>query len=161
MKRCKTCGSVKPLDDFYADARLSDGRKSECKQCTQARVKAWGESNRDKTKKYKKAWSEKNEAKHVELRKQWVASNRGKSLAINAKRRAKRLGAIPSWADLSRIESVYLEAGRRIDAGEDVHVDHVVPLCSPVVCGLHVHENLRIVPANVNRSKSTSFDGGW
>lgn len=161
MKQCKTCGSVKPHEAFYTDARLPDGRKSECKQCTKARVKAWGESNRARTNQYKKAWSEKNEAKHIELRKQWAASNRGKSLAINAKRRAKRLGAMPPWADLKRIEAVYLEAGHRIDAGEDVHVDHVVPLRSPVVCGLHVHENLRIVPATVNRSKSSSFDGGW
>lgn len=161
MKRCKTCGAIKPADQFYADPRLPDGRKSECKACTKARVKAWGEANRDKTKTYKKAWSEKNETKQVQLRKQWVASNRGKSLAINAKRRAKRLGAIPPWADLQRIKSVYLEAGRRIDAGEDVHVDHVIPLRSPLVCGLHVPENLRIVPASENRSKSIKFEGGW
>jgi hypothetical protein len=33
------------------------------------------------------------------------------------------------------------------------HVDHVIPLRHPLVCGLHAHTNLRVVPALVNLKK--------
>ena len=32
-KRCTVCGTVKPLDDFYAAERMRDGRQSRCKAC--------------------------------------------------------------------------------------------------------------------------------
>jgi 5-methylcytosine-specific restriction endonuclease McrA len=32
-------------------------------------------------------------------------------------------------------------------------VDHIVPLKSPLVCGLHVEHNLQVIPATQNRRK--------
>ena len=41
-KACTKCGVVKPLDEFYTDARASDGRGSHCKECCRARRReAW------------------------------------------------------------------------------------------------------------------------
>lgn len=37
--------------------------------------------------------------------------------------------------------------------GVKYQVDHVVPLQSRIVCGLHSHTNLQVIPANVNQSK--------
>jgi len=37
-KRCKSCGEVKPKDDFYRHPKVSDGYLNECKECTKARV---------------------------------------------------------------------------------------------------------------------------
>jgi hypothetical protein len=34
------------------------------------------------------------------------------------------------------------------------HVDHIVPLISPVVCGLHWYRNIRVIPAKENMMKS-------
>lgn len=66
--------------------------------------------------------------------------------------------ATPRWADRQQIAAVYKEA-RRLSAETGVphHVDHIIPLNHPQVCGLHVPANLRAVPAAVNLAKHNSF----
>lgn len=47
-KRCVKCGETKPLEDFYRKKSSSDGRWSECKDCTKARKREYERNNRDK-----------------------------------------------------------------------------------------------------------------
>lgn len=37
-------------------------------------------------------------------------------------------------------------------------MDHIIPLNHPLVCGLHVHNNLRVVLESTNRKKASKFD---
>lgn len=60
--------------------------------------------------------------------------------------------AQPPWADVEKIKAVYTEARRR-----GMTVDHVVPLKHPLVCGLHVHTNLRIMPMVKNAAKGNRW----
>ncbi|QKW95416.1 hypothetical protein [Ralstonia phage RPZH6] len=39
------------------------------------------------------------------------------------------------------------------------HVDHFVPLKGTIVCGLHVIENLRVIPISINTSKGNRLLG--
>lgn len=79
--------------------------------------------------------------------------------AAASRRRAAKLNAMPCWADKRKINAIYARASRlREETGENWHVDHIVPLQSPVVCGLHVHQNLRIIPALENIKKSNKFE---
>ena len=72
-----------------------------------------------------------------------------------AKRRSTLLRAIPKWANLAAIEAIYREANRIEKlTGMEYHVDHIVPLQSRIVCGLHCESNLRVLPATSNISKS-------
>lgn len=68
-------------------------------------------------------------------------------------RKANKLRATPRWADMSNVRAIYAEAQRRRELGEDVHVDHIVPLKSDVVCGLHWEANLQILGAKENVAK--------
>lgn len=73
-------------------------------------------------------------------------------------RGAARRGAIrqatPRWANISAIEALYAQARSRTkESGTQYVVDHVVPLQSPIVSGLHCESNLMVITAMENGRK--------
>lgn len=63
--------------------------------------------------------------------------------------------AWPDWcASHPGFKTIYSEAKRRRSMGQDVHIDHIIPICSDLVCGLHVPWNLQVLSAGENLSKS-------
>jgi 5-methylcytosine-specific restriction endonuclease McrA len=68
------------------------------------------------------------------------------------KRHTCKLQATPSWADLDGIEDVYLEAEYM-----QMEVDHIVPLQSNLVCGLHVWDNLQLLTKSENCQKKNHY----
>lgn len=84
----------------------------------------------------------------------WAKANPGKVLARSNRYRAAKLKACPSWADSEAIERIYALAAAISEAtGVRHHVDHIVPLQGKIVRGLHVDNNLQILPAAHNQSK--------
>jgi 5-methylcytosine-specific restriction endonuclease McrA len=82
----------------------------------------------------------------------------GKVAAKNALQRARRLQATPVWVDIEALRSVYVEAKQLSkERSINYHVDHIVPLQHPLVCGLHVPWNLQIITAEQNILKSNNF----
>lgn len=75
-----------------------------------------------------------------------------------ARRRASKLQRMPAWADKRKIAAIYANARKiSISSGISYHVDHVVPLQGPNVCGLHVEHNLEIVTGVVNQAKGNRW----
>ena len=70
---------------------------------------------------------------------------------LAAKRRAMKLRATPSWANLDDIKKIYMSCPKGF------HVDHIIPLQHKSVCGLHISENLRIVSASYNLRKNNKL----
>lgn len=71
---------------------------------------------------------------------------------------AKYIRARPPWANLKAINGFWKQSMRRTaETGVQHSVDHIVPLIHPFVCGLHVENNLRIIPLadNIRKSNST------
>lgn len=69
------------------------------------------------------------------------------------RKRAKEL-ASPVWRNHKLILEIYAHA-RRLSkmTGIQHHVDHIVPLTSKLVCGLHNEFNLRVIPGDENLKK--------
>jgi hypothetical protein len=73
-------------------------------------------------------------------------------------RLALKRKATPAWANLAAIDVLYIEAKRReLETGVKWHVDHIVPLKSKLVCGLHVEANLVVLTASENIAKSNRY----
>ena len=59
---------------------------------------------------------------------------------------------MPPWADKQVISDFYR------DCPVGFHVDHIVPLNSEVICGLHIVENMMYLPQKENLKKGNKID---
>lgn len=74
------------------------------------------------------------------------------------KRLSKQRGHVdakPPWMSWKEISEVYLNRPKGF------HVDHIVPLNHPDVCGLHVPWNLQYLSPEENIRKSNRWDGTY
>lgn len=69
-----------------------------------------------------------------------------------ALRRARKAQATPPWVNLEELKDIYY----KVPTG--YHVDHIVPLTHPLVCGLHVPWNLQYLSPKENNEKSNKMD---
>ena len=67
------------------------------------------------------------------------------------KRRALKINAVPKWCNLEKIKEIYKNCPK------GYHVDHIIPLNNPIVCGLHVENNLQYLTARENTSKGNKL----
>lgn len=95
----------------------------------------------------------------AENSRQWRQDNSDGVAAQCAHRRARKLEATPNWADLKAIAEIYTKCAEITKrTGIKHQVDHIIPLTSDLVCGLHVESNLQILTADENNKKNNSFD---
>jgi hypothetical protein len=79
--------------------------------------------------------------------------------AERALRRCREKQRTVSWANLEKIKQLYREARKLTEeTGVPHHVDHIIPLQGKLVSGLHVENNLRVIPAKENISKHNRFE---
>jgi hypothetical protein len=108
------------------------------------------------------AWFKANPEKYKEYHKKFQAKlfliNPEYVLEKNANRRAMLKKAVPKWANRDNIRKIYKEAKEKSKKDNiSYHVDHIIPLQNPFVCGLHVETNLRIIKASENHKKSNKL----
>jgi hypothetical protein len=148
--------------------------KIEWEEGNQARVEYFREYNRrEEVKDRKNEWYQENREMvinnaatrpaHVlrEYRNTWKTNNKTQIRADTKARRRKHREATPKWLSRkqrSEIRQVYQIAITMTQTtGEQYVVDHIVPLRSEVVCGLHVPWNLRVITQEENLKKSNKF----
>ncbi len=102
-------------------------------------------------------WKKANPHSHRKSSANWKKNNAGHNSAIMAKRRADKIQRTPAWLtgeQLTAIDKLYKQAAwlTRI-TGVKWHVDHIVPLKGKNVSGLHIPDNLQVIPAWENIKK--------
>lgn len=165
-KHCKYCNTTKDLTQFHKSPHEKYGVRNKCKLCVKAYNSVRYEEKREELLQWQSDYYQENSEAVKEYNrkhyKRYYPKNKPKYYSKNAKRRAIAKQATPAWADLQYIEDLYANAAEANDIFKDIgikfHVDHIVPLNSPVVCGLHVEHNLQILTAEENLAKSNKFD---
>lgn len=188
MKICNNCKKLKPKNLFYKDNKTKDKLRHACKECMKIcsnnwrinnpekvkvindngynrnrknrieSVKKWRIKNPNKNKEYCKKMWDKNPEKYKEMSRKWGKLNKDKKIALNNKRRAKKLNATPKWLTKSQLAEIadFYKQAKELEAiffNRKFHVDHIIPLQGKNVCGLHVPWNLQILTAQENMKK--------
>lgn len=128
------------------------------KEQSLSRSRNWYANNKDRHKEAMQRWVAENKESYMRARKEWKLKNPDRVKEINNranKVRNRRLSfALPKWADIDAISKIYQQAKMMRDSLlMDVEVDHIVPISSSKVCGLHVENNLRIISREINSKK--------
>jgi len=120
----------------------------------------WHAANPEKHAEYKARTRAKDPERYLEHSRKYRRTNPNWKvihLAAGNRRRASKLKATPGWANAAVMQSIYAVAGAWRQAGVNATVDHIVPLQSKLVCGLHCHDNLTIVTKSENSTKKNRW----
>jgi 5-methylcytosine-specific restriction endonuclease McrA len=94
-------------------------------------------------------------------REKYKAQNPELYKAFTSVRRRRHKNATPCWITAEQklaMREMYLQAQKITKiTGERYVVDHIIPLISPEVCGLHVPWNLRVITQDENLKKSNKL----
>lgn len=130
MITCTRCKEDKPQTSYYKRSDTPQPYRQPCKDCVNRKV-----DHKDHYNKHKRYYIYK---------------------STNRKAHVKR--AIPSWANQEQIKRIYAACAKITEqTGIEHHVDHIIPLQGENVCGLHVENNLAIIPAKMNLQKSNKY----
>lgn len=133
LKKCTKCNQVLDISEFSLDNSKYNRLHCICKYCDSKKASMYRENNADIRREYSK---------------EHYLNNKKYYIHKNAIRRARKIQATPLWANLEKIKEIYAKCP------EGYHVDHILPLKSTWVCGLHVEHNLQYLLASENLQKS-------
>jgi len=174
---CKSCDAERMRARRISDPESHKAAYTKYRVNNPDKVKAmkrsYRENNPEKIKASRKLSYQNNRERDLAKQAEYKAANRELVLAKAAKywrdnphlnrfhrskRRAIEKLATPSWSSSNAIMGVYAAAACLSEmSGVVYHVDHIVPLQSNLVCGLHCEDNLQILPALENISKLNRF----
>lgn len=169
-KVCSKCGISKRVTEYSKHSGQKSGLRPDCKECYKLTRRKHYEINKNVILNKNKEWLLNNPDKKNQYistyisgtRKEYLKSKREHLLPINrfysAKHRFIKNRNTPLWANEFVIKQIYLDCHLISEmTGIKHHVDHIIPLKGKKVSGLHVENNLRIIPASENLIKSSKL----
>lgn len=147
-----------------ADRYVSGGTCVECaaKVVKNAeRTRKWREENKASISERMDAWRIENKDRLSAQKRVYYRENKKIFFANNARRRARKLSATVLWdlelTDFVEMEAFDLACKRNKVTGIEWDVDHMLPLHGVEVSGLHVWNNLQVIPSKLNNRKKNKM----
>lgn len=153
----------KKRKEYYARTKEARRKERMASYNTLKENPEWVQARREKTKAYRAMAGRPQEKSNPDVKRRYKQTTRGKvnTCANDAKRRTAKMKRTPPWLtteELWLVEQAYeLAALRTKIFGFGWHVDHVLPLQGKFVSGLHVPENLQVIPGVENVRKANRF----
>ena len=147
MKTCSACGQTLPLSSFPVRKASRDGLGYSCRDCKNAQNKNHYDNNKED---------------HYARNRRVLAARKARdpawANAWNVWKKMKAAKRVAPWAKFSDTVCFYREAHElTARTGIQHEVDHIIPLRSKAVSGLHCVENLQVLTAAANNAKGASF----
>ncbi len=153
---CTECSYARCLAWQMAYPEKSRAAYRAFAECNPEKIRAYSRAyyaaNPEKCRARRHAWTKSNSEKCRARWRAWAKANPAKSAAKTMRRYAQKLNATPLWACQQTITDFYTEAQY-----QGMHVDHIIPLKHPLVCGLHIEHNLQLLTPAENRLKHNLF----
>lgn len=183
---CRACGLMKSatFENFYLSKLTASSKILICIPCrrlmnnknakentdaAKERHKKWRDENRDLVNLKGKQWKDLNKDKVLKQRvkyesreeyknkrkhyvKGYYWSNRDKMIAKSCAYDSRVRKSRPLWCSQPEINEYYLMAKK-----SGLEVDHIVPINSNLVCGLHCLDNFQLLTRKENASKSNRY----
>ena len=132
------------------------------KEAIKATKKKYKAVNAEDIKVKNRADYEKHRERYLSQKKEYRALNKGKINALNAARKRVIKQQTPKWVGVTEkffiLEAYELSALRTEMFGFSWNVDHIIPLQGKIVSGLHVPNNLQVIPAIENIRKKNKYE---
>ena len=124
-KRCKVCGELKSVDDFYRAAEMKDGYRNDCKGCNLAAKAARYRANPEPAIERTKRWRDENPERYREYQERWRASGKKKEADRRSYLRRKYGISVEQYDELFETqEGRCAICGSEPTPGISLHVDH-------------------------------------
>jgi hypothetical protein len=133
-----------------------------CMQCDlEYQIRVYKE-NPEKARQRRLKTYERTKDKHLAQKRIYRQTNKAKVNALAKAYKVRKKNRIPKWVDKDHMwlikEAYELAQLRTKQFGFSWHVDHIVPIQGELVSGLHVIENLQVIPAIENIKKKNKFE---
>jgi len=176
LKTCKKCLLELNLSCFSRRKSSQDNLDYYCRNCKSKIDKQYRNNNLQKIKEQKQKYYLENKEKinlaikenyyknkEAKLKRiaKWKKDNKDKVNFSCAKRRSAKLNRNiykdDEYNNFVLEEAYNLSLLRSLKTNVEHHVDHIVPLLGKTVSGLHVADNIQIIPAKINCSKKADY----
>jgi hypothetical protein len=152
---CKECNHIYTKTNIERMLRNNKRYRAENLDYLKEYARNYVRANREYIVARRKKYIAKDPDKWNNWSKEYRKNNKGYFICKMAERRAKKLKATPEWLTTDHKNEILDLYKRAQETG--MVVDHIIPLQSKIVCGLHVPWNLQLLTAQANGEKSNKL----